>query len=198
MSKKRVFVGVKKLHYALLTKDDNTGVQYTAPSHVIGSVNVNIQDTTNSTKFFADDAPFDVTTTYGGATVSIETAGLSLEIQAVLLGHTIENGVLKMSAGDKAPYVAIMFESEMMNGEIEYVKLLKGKFKIPSTTHSTKTDNLTPNAITIEGDFIARDYDKQFRQIAHSDDANAATAIANWYNYVDSSDTTVVPVTPNP
>lgn len=196
MSKKRIFIGVKKLHAALLIKDDDEGVQYGVPFQIIGSVNINIQDTTNSVKFYADDAPFEVATTYGGATVSIETAGFSLEIQALLLGHTVENGVLKMKAGDKAPYVAIMFESEMMNGEIEYVKLLKGKFKIPSTSHSTKTDNLTPTAVTIEGDFIARDYDGQFRQIAHSDDTNAATAVENWYSYVDSSETTVAPVTP--
>ncbi len=197
MSKKRLNIGVKNLKYAKLVKDDSTGVQYTAPEDIIGSVNITINDTTNSEVFHADDAPFEVATSYGGAEVSVETAGLSLDIQADLLGHTYENGLLKMNTNDEAPYVALMFESKMSTGAIEYVKLLKGKFKIPSTEYSTKTDTPQFKTKTIEGDFVTRDYDGEYRYIAHSDEvASDSTLITNWYNYVESSETTVTLLTP--
>ncbi len=197
MSKKRLNIGVKNLKFAKMVKDDKTGVQYTAPEDIIGSVNITINDTTNSEIFYADDAPFEVATSYGGAEVSIETAGLSLDIQKKLLGHTYENGLLKMNSNDEAPYVALLFESKMSTGAIEYVKLLKGKFRIPNTEYSTKTDTPEFKPKTIEGDFVTRDYDGAYRYIAHSDDVGTNTAlITNWYNYVESSETTVAVVNP--
>lgn len=190
MSKKRLSVGVKNLHYAKLVKDDTTGIKYTDPKFFLGSVNISIDDTTNSEIFYADDAPFEVATSYGGAAVSIETAGLALDIMADLLGCTYKDGVLSMSADDDAPYVAIMFESKMSTGAIEFVKLFKGKFKIPSSEYGTKTDQPEFKTKTLEGDFVVRDYDGKYRLIAHSDDADTSV-VENWYKYVESSETTV-------
>ncbi len=134
-------IGVQNFHYAEMTKDDETGFQYKPPIHVPNMVTITLDKTTNSTTFYADNKPIEVATTYGGTKVTLEMSDLPQEVQAALLGHTIENGVLKRNADDKAPYVAIMFESDLSDGTKEYIKLYKGMFRVPKAEYSTKKES---------------------------------------------------------
>ncbi len=178
-------IGVKNLYYAILTKDDATGVTYSAPVRIKGVININFDVTTNSNTIYADDIPWETANSFGGATVTIETADLTLEEQAALLGHKFENGGLTRNASDMAPYVAIMFESAKSNGGITYMKLYKGMFKDPKREFSTKKDQPEFKTSTIEGNFIARQYDGKWEYDVDSDDEDAATKISSWYTSVE-------------
>ena len=189
-------IGLSNFHYAPLVKDDDTGFQYQKPTHVPNIVTATLEKTTNSTTYYADNKPIETANTFAGTKVTIEMADVPLKDQAVLLGHTYENGILKRNANDKAPYVAILFESKLADGTIQYVKAFKGKFKIPKGEYATEKDNAEFKATTLEADFIVRAYDGEDDWITYSDSANEET-INNWYEYVVDSATTVTPtVTP--
>lgn len=182
-------VGLSNFHYAILTKDDETGFKYKKPVHVPNLVTATIDKTTNSTTFYADNKPIEVANSFAGSKVTFELADIPHKDQAALLGHTYENGILKRNANDKAPYVAIMFESELADGTIMYTKAYKGMFKIPKGEYQTKKDSPEFKSTTIEADFITRTYDGEDDWIAYSDEADAAT-IEAWYQYVVDAATT--------
>lgn len=188
-------IGLKNLHCAELVKDDDTGFQYKKPFHIANLVTATLEKTTNSATFYADNKPIEVANTFAGTKVTLELADIPLESQAKLLGHKYEGGILKRNANDKAPYVALMFESKLADGTIQYLKAFKGMFKIPKGEYQTEKDTPEFKSTTIEADFIVRAYDGADDWIAYSDSADAET-IKNWYEYVVDSATTVTENTP--
>ena len=88
-------IGMKDVHYAILTNDDETGVQYQTPVKLPGAISAKISAKTNIDTLYADDGAFETATTLGEITVEISLADLPLSAQADLLGHTLENGILK-------------------------------------------------------------------------------------------------------
>lgn len=194
-------IGLANLHCAVLTKDDETGFKYKKPFHIANLVAAMLEKTTNSSTYYADNKPIEVANTFAGTKVTFELADIPPEAQAVLLGHTYENGILKRNANDKAPYVAFMFESKLADGTIQYVKAFKGMFKIPKGEYQTEKETPEFKSTTIEGDFIVRKYDGEDDWITYSDKADAET-IANWYKYVVDASTTETeptePLTPEP
>ena len=178
------FIGINNLHYAKLTDDNSSGCTYSTVTKIAGAITVDIQPSSNSNTLYADDAPFAVATALGEITVSIELADLPLKVQADLLGHSISDGVMTASASDKAPYVAILFESAKHDGSTRYVKLLKGMFKEPQESPTTKTDSPEFVTSTIEGTFIAREYDQKWKLTADTSDPTF-TGAQNWYSSVE-------------
>ncbi len=110
-------VGLSNFYYALNTKDDNTGVTYSAPVKVAGIISADIKTGSDTATLFADNGPAETATALGEITVDIELKDLPLEAQAALLGHKITAGVMENHASDAAPDVAILFESLKSNGK---------------------------------------------------------------------------------
>ncbi|MFT9848517.1 major tail protein [Aneurinibacillus sp. REN35] len=181
-----VRVGLKDLHYALLTKDDATGVTYSAPKKIIGAITANVSPTTNTETLYADDGPSDVATALGEITVELNVKDLPLETQAELLGHTLgSDGVLLKNADDQAPYVAIGFRSKKSNGKDRFVWLFKGKFQPNEEEYQTREDSPSFQTPTIEGTFVKREFDGNWQAIGDEDATGftAATAQA-WFTKV--------------
>lgn len=184
-------IGLSNFHYAILVRDDDTGFLYKKPVHVPNIVTATLEKTTNTAKFFADNKPIEVANTFAGTKVTIEMADVPMKDQAALLGHTYEDGILKRNANDKAPYVAILFESKLADGTIQYLKAFKGMFHIPKGEYATEKDSPEFKSTTLEAEFIVRAYDSADDWIAYSDEMSQA-AIDNWFEYVVDSATTVV------
>lgn len=193
----RIKIGISNFHYAELVKDDSTGISYKKPVHVPNLVSLTLDHTTNSVTFHADNQPIEVATTYGGTKTSVEMAEVPLDVQAALLGHQYQNGVVKRNANDKAPYVAIMYEELLSDSTKKYVKMYKGMFRIPKDEGQTKKDNVEFKSTTIEADFVSLAYNGAIDDEAYSGVAGSENVIANWYEYVDSSATTVADSTPS-
>lgn len=164
-----VQVGLRDLHYAILTQDDVNGVSYDTPVKVSGFINAQINPTTNSETLYADDGPAEVATSLGEITVELQVKDLPLEVQADLLGHQVSNGMLVKSSSDQAPYVAIGFRSLKSNGKYRYVWLYKGKFTTPEHEYQTKEDQPTFQTPTISGSFLKREYDEAWQVIGDED-----------------------------
>ena len=127
-----VQIGLKNLVYALMTKDDSTGVAYSAPVAVPGVMAAKIDTKTSSETLFADDGPAEIGTAVGETSLELGLKELPLEVQAAWLGHSIIGGVMYKKTTDVAPYLAIGFMSSKSNGKNKYVWMLKGKFEVPS------------------------------------------------------------------
>ena len=179
-------VGLNKLHYAKLTKDDSTGVTYSTVTRIVGAIEADIEYQTNATTLYADDKAFAVATASGDIKLSLNVEDLPLDIRADLLGHTVKNGVMEIKGGDEPPYVAVLYESQKRDGSIRYMKLLKGKFQEPNDSAKTKTDTPEFTTPTIEGTFVNREYDGISVKMADSGIA-AFTGAAKWYQSVEES-----------
>ena len=88
-------------------------------------------------------------------------------------------------ADDEAPDVAIMFKSKKHDGQTRYVKLLKGKFAEVQQTINTKGDNIEYQLNSLEGNFVAREYDKQWKRIA---DAENDSLDSTWFASVEGGE----------
>ena len=181
-------VGISNFHYSLLTKDDESGAAYGNMKKIAGLISVNINPASASETLYADNGPFETATTLGEIEVSINVADLSLQQQADLLGHKIENGMMVGKASDDAPYVGCAFESLKANGKIRYVKLLKGKFAEPQEQTNTKGDKIEFQTPTITGKFVCRACDKAWKKVADEDGEGFTAGIAEkWYESMEAA-----------
>jgi phi13 family phage major tail protein len=118
--------------------------------------------------------------------VAIGTDNLSKQVQADLLGHDINSeGVLIKKSSDLAPYVAIGFRSEMSNGKFRFVWLYKGKFQPVEQTYQTKEGTPAFQTPTINGTFMRRDFDNQWKaQVDEGEEGVDPAVNQNWLSAV--------------
>jgi phi13 family phage major tail protein len=177
-------VGLRNVHYAVLTKDDATGVTYNTIKPIPGVVTAKISPKSNSATLYADDGPAETATTIGEIDVDLEFSDLPVDIQADLLGHTVdENGVLVKKSTDNAPYVAIGFVSQKSSGKDLYVWLLKGMAQVPELNLKTKEDKPDFGTTTISFTFVRRTFDNAYQAVGDEDDTTF-TGGATWFDKV--------------
>lgn len=188
-----VLVGLKDLYYALLEKDDSTGVAYGTPVRIAGAIQANINPNPSVGTLFADDGPMETAATMGQIELSLVAADIPLDVQAVLLGHTMGGAILKRKASSTPPWVAIGFRSLKSNGKYRYTWLLKGKFSEPEQNHETRGDSVNFQTPTITGNFVKRDFDDEWIHQTDEDLPDYVPSIGQgWFTAVggDVADTT--------
>lgn len=175
-------IGLRDVYYAKLQTDPVGGTAtYDTPVRIVGAISANVNPNSSSASLFADDGPQDTAATLGEISLELNMADLPLATQAELLGHTIEDGVLKKRGGDVPPWVAVGFRTLKSNGSYRYYWLNKGKFATPEEDLKTKGDSIEFQTPTITGSFVKRDSDDEWQRQADSDDTESATAITNWF-----------------
>ena len=187
-------IGLDNLYYAVMTKDDNTGVAYQAPVKVAGAINIKVDPKQNSATLYADNGPAETMSAMGEIALEIEASDILLDDQATLLGHAVAGGVIVKKTTDIAPYVALGFKSKKSNGKYRYNWLFKGKFEEPSIENGTTEDKPKFQTPKVKGTFIMRNYDNGWMKTADEDHASyVATTGANWFNSVEGSADTTAP-----
>ena len=156
-------IGIRKLCYAILKKDDTSKVEYEKFTQLPGVNSLNTKLGSNSTTYYADDGPYETASTLGEIKTDIEVADLSNENLVDLLGHNMKNGILIGNKDDNAPYVAIGFECTVQKNKTKKVWLLKGQFSEPDDDNKSKTDKVDMNGTAISGTFLSRVYDGNWR-----------------------------------
>lgn len=180
-------IGLRNFRYAPMTTEDTstTAAVYDTPKSIDGLISIGLNVTYQESTLYADDIIFAEEKTFEKAEVTINVADLPLEDRAVLFGHTVdENGVEVSAATDSPPYVAIMFESKKHNGEIRFIKLLKGKFTEDAEDINTKGNNTEYQTHKIKANFIVRKNDREWRYIKDVAASDATTTAATWYGSV--------------
>lgn len=151
-------IGVRNVHYAKMTTEDTatTAAVYSSPVAVPGLVSVEVTPESNTSTLYADNGPYETAASMGNVGVTLDMADLPLSVQADLLGHTYDEStrVLDKKTTDNAPYVALLFEFTMANGETRCVKLYKGKFALPTESGQTKGENVEFQTSEITASFV--------------------------------------------
>ena len=180
------FIGVDNFHIAkLLTDPVNGKATYDDIISFPWLRSVSIEPQSDEATLYADNQAVDTANVTSRYSLTIDTATLPLEYKALLLGHTIENGVMTVTSEDNAPYFAIMFETTKRNGKKRYVKFLKVRFSEPSETAQTKEEGVTYNTPSMTATAIYRNDKKAIYQADEEADGYIATTGANWYASVD-------------
>lgn len=188
-------IGLDMMYYAILTKDDSTGVAYGVPKRMAGAITANIDPGTARGTLFADNGPAEVTSTLGEITLEISVTDIGVTAQADLLGHTVDgNGIVISKGSDTPPWVAVGFRALKSNGEFRYVWLTKGKFSEPQSNHETRGDSVNFQAPTMTGSFVKREFDDQWRRVVDTDNPSYSAAIGtNWFTGVEGAADTTAP-----
>lgn len=185
-----VQVGLSDLHYAILKKDDKTGVEYDKPVRIAGAINAKISPKSSTETLYADDGPAETATALGETELELEVKDLPLEVQVALLGHKLEKGVMISNSSDTAPYVAIGFRSLKSKGGYRYVWLLKGSFELPENDYKTKEDKPSFQTPKIKGTFVVREFDGDWRYTGDEDEPTFEAA-STWFEKVYEKTPTV-------
>ena len=143
-------IGFKDIHVGLFTGD---GQPYTGNMKLEGALSGKIEIKEGSTPFYSDDNLNNVVNNLEEISLELETAGLSLEEQAFILGETLDQGVIASSTNDLAtrPYIGVAFTSEKVNGGLRYVSLPKVKFTPVTSEYKTKGDKTEMSTTTLVG-----------------------------------------------
>lgn len=158
--------GLKDIHFALLETDDKTEVNYNVVEEIVGAINAKINPNVNTQELYADDQLWEAISTLGKIEVEIETADLTLETRAKILGNKYEEGVLVETKDDTPPYLALGFKSLRKGGKYRYVWLLKGIAQPMGEDFTTKKDNVEHKTPVIKFTFMPRTFDGEWKRTA--------------------------------
>ncbi len=175
--------GLKNCYYALLTKDDETGVTYGTPVKLGHARKANITKEIETAKIYGDNVAVGTKSRLKSVAVSIETTNIPLKDQAILLGHGYDSvtGMMTAKGDDSAPYVALFFEATKFTGGSEFYKFAKGKFAEGNEEFSTQEENMSTTSPSMEGTFIARENDNVIYTKADSAESISTTITSAWY-----------------
>lgn len=183
---------LRNIHYAKLTKDNETELAYEKPKKITGAISAKITPAASTETQWADDGPWDRATTQGETGIEFEVAALPLETRADILGATYESGVMEVSQDDVPPDIAFGFMSEVGHGVYELAWYYKGQFQPVEDEYSTRKDSPEFTSKTVKGTFGPRIRDGKVSKIANSGDEGFTEQVDTWFNAVP------VPPTENP
>lgn len=178
--------GLKNIYYAVLTKDDDTGATYDTPKKLGRARKATITKETETVTVYGDNVAVATKTRLKSLGLSIETTDIPVKDQAILLGHSYNSstGVMTAKGDDSAPYVAILFEATKLTGGSIFYKLAKGKFAESNEEMATQEESMSPTSPSLDGTFIAREYDDVIYTKADSAESISATVTSNWYDSI--------------
>ena len=180
-------IGLKNLHYAILTSDTVEGVDYEAPVRLESAVNLDIQDNTDQVTFYSDDKVEQVINAYAGKEVTLELGYLPNELEAAITGNTYnsETGMFSQDVNAVAPEVALIFEAPKSNGASRYGVLYKGVFAVEGETYATQEDSVEGQTVTLKGIFMPLTFNgKPSAKLDTDVEATDTTAKTNWFKQV--------------
>lgn len=132
-------VGLEKLYYSILTKDDATSLTYETPVYLPGVKEIRVNPKQSTEVQYAENRIWEQENALDEVEVSINLADLTNAERAKLLGHTLatEGGVYATQS-DEAPYIALLYKANKSGGKFRYQVLYKGKLGLPQDSTKGK------------------------------------------------------------
>lgn len=152
-------IGLNNLVFAVLTTDDSTGATYGEVQKIGEAINVKVTPSIANIAVYGDDGLLDQANELQSVDLEMEIVVLPLAVQAALLGHTITNGVMHRGVNDVAPYVAVGYKRQKMNGKYRYTWLYKGVFEPITDEGQTKNDKPAVTTSKLKATFLPRTFD---------------------------------------
>jgi len=183
-------IGLDQAYFAVMTEGtDIVGgtPTYGAPVAIPGAVISKINPNGSLAVDYADNGPAFIQNTRAVIDLDLEITGISQTNLASLLGQTITNGVTGESALDTAPWVAFMFRIWVGgldaggNKIYKYVSLPKGKFTIPESGAETKKDSVSPQHVSLKGQFVRLEVNGLINLNGRTDENLTASDVSGWF-----------------
>jgi phi13 family phage major tail protein len=185
------FINVDKLYYAIMTKDDGTGVAYGAPKAMPGAVKIAVDAANGRAAFYADGGIQEYGQTLGEIKVTLDVSTVPLAIQADILGHTLDGvGGMVNKVTDQAPYVALMYRRKKSNGKFRYIKVLKCLFGESKDDAETATASPKFQNDNFSGVALPRVNDGKWKAMADEEEIAYVDVSATWFTAVEGIDVT--------
>lgn len=183
--------GLEKLHYAIITQENENETVYGEVKPLGPAIALNIQPSINRGNLRADNKVLFTDSEKGPITVTLNTAYLDKEVEADLLGKTIhDNGLLSDNVSDNAPYVAIGGRADEARGGHQYFWLYRVKFAPAEENKETKQETPSYQTPNLQGEAIPRIHDGEEKIKAWDQDETIdESIIANWFNEVVDKET---------
>ncbi len=184
-------IGLDKLYYAKITKDENGNETYATPVQLAKAMNADLSVELAEATLYADDGAAEIVKEFKNGTLSLGVDDVGASVASDLTGATIDaNGVVVSTSEDGGDPVAVGFRAKKSNGKYKYYWLYRVKFGIPATNLATKGDSITFSTPTIEGTILRRNkVDGNGKhpwkaEVTEGDSAVTADTITNWYKEV--------------
>lgn len=191
--KNKVKFGLKNVHAALVTFDDNGYPTFAAPRRIPGAVNLSLDKEGDPTKFYADDSDYYDVNNNNGYSGDLEIAMIPEWFRTDILGDIKDsNGVLIENADAPTVYFALLFEFTGDANGIRHV-LYKNSVSRPKIEGKTKensvevkTDVLTLSSVSCKFNINGQDV---MTPKGKTDENTTDATYNNWYNTVYVPDT---------
>ena len=203
-------IGLDNVVIAKVLSDDANGITFDEVIPLKGAVNATVNPNSDVAVDYADNGPFFSASNRGNTELNLELIDCDVDVLAMLLGQKKVNGVTVETVLDQSPDVAVGFRVWLAgkdandNNRYQYFWYAKGKFSVPETGGSTKTESLDFGHITMTAQFVQTQFVPAGQEagticthIRTDDPTASATLIANWFEApvvsiaTDSSDLTV-------
>jgi phi13 family phage major tail protein len=186
-------VGVDEIHVALVTQDDASGYAADVPEMFAPATEISGEPTTNLKTQYADNKPFDVSSSEGETKLTIKTTAIPIAVLAKYLGKEFDTTTGRMyDTGAEAtpPDAALSFRSLKSNGKQRYFQYLKGKFSVPKDEAATKSESPEPKpaeilftAVNTTYKFDVGSENKSVKRVLGDEDSTNFSG-ATWFNQV--------------
>ena len=181
-------IGLDEVHIAKVLSDDANGIVYDTPIALKGAVNATVNPNSDVATDYGDNGVFFVTNNRGNTEMNLELIDVDPTVLAQMLGQTKVNGITVEAPLDQSPYFAVGFRvwiAGEKDGErrYQYFWYAKGKFSVPETGGSTKTESIEFGHVNLTAQFAQTIYNGIICTHARSDDDETpASVITNWFN----------------
>lgn len=181
-------IGLDEVHIAKVISDDANGIVYDTPIALKGAVNAGVNPNSDVATDYGDNGVFFVTNNRGNTEMNLELIDVDPTVLAQMLGQRKVNGVTIETPLDQSPYFAVGFRvwiAGEKDGEkrYQYFWYAKGKFSVPETGGSTKTESIEFGHINLTAQFAQTIANGVICSHARSDDDETpASVITNWFN----------------
>lgn len=155
-------LGFKKIRIGILDDEEKVTKVYEMDAKKGGAIEAKITGLApETTKLPASNVNFYVSSSGTGDTkLSLGIADLQDDALAAIVGAQVDKGIMKIDDKTKAPYVAVILETEGLNNEPIYIALTKGKFSRDGDELKTgDSKGKEVNTDSLEGEFISRGFD---------------------------------------
>lgn len=178
-------IGCEKLTLFEVTQDDNTGAKFGTAIPVPSLMGIDIKDNNSTVTFYSDDQTEQVINAFTGKTVTITLGYLTNELEAVINGYEMVNGVLVQKKDALGKNYALAFKAPMSDGGYQYVTLFKGVLAKASDSYKTKEDKVASQNISITGTFMPLTFNGMVSMKACDTDKSVSKdTISNWFTTV--------------
>ena len=203
-------IGLDNVVIAKVLSDDANGITFDEVIPLKGAVNATVNPNSDVAVDYADNGPFFSASNRGNTELNLELIDCDVDVLAMLLGQKKVNGVTVETVLDQSPDVAVGFRVWLAgkdandNNRYQYFWYAKGKFSVPETGGSTKTESLDFGHITMTAQFVQTQFVPAGQEagticthIRTDDPTASATLIENWFEApvvsiaTDSSELTV-------